>query len=317
MSTFKDEQDHFNQRSKERCAHGFIPDLDRMGDNDYFYLSPFRRQKLAQLALRPWSDFRIQHLRDHLPVGSRVLDLGCGSGWFSLELARAGFRVTSVDLSDESIALARRTLAEADLGTLGGSATYHVGNLCDWEPDSGDYQAVCYIGSLHHLAEPEKVIQRIHSRLAPNHYMVSHEPIPDNNTRAEAAFASLVRLLFSACHAWYEELSIPNDETELESLLHDVQAEYTNWADKSERVQSPMNNASEGEEILQSLKKYYDVLALQHNPSLYHRLIGGVRLPCEDDIFLIAKAIMMLENVMLEETALKPGGFNLFGRAKS
>lgn len=42
-----------------------------------------------------------------LGSGARVLDLACGHGRISLELARRGFDVVGVDLSERSIALAR------------------------------------------------------------------------------------------------------------------------------------------------------------------------------------------------------------------
>ncbi|HUF52808.1 MAG TPA: methyltransferase domain-containing protein [Dehalococcoidia bacterium] len=50
-----------------------------------------------------------------LPPGSRVLDLGCGEGGQSLDLARRfGFRVTGVDPVARHIDLARAALAGAD-----------------------------------------------------------------------------------------------------------------------------------------------------------------------------------------------------------
>jgi SAM-dependent methyltransferase len=47
--------------------------------------------------------------------GARVLDLCCGGGRHSVELARRGYRVTGVDLSEPLLNEARRMTAEADL----------------------------------------------------------------------------------------------------------------------------------------------------------------------------------------------------------
>jgi len=44
-----------------------------------------------------------------VPSGSRLLDLGCGNGFYSAEFAASGLRVTGVDLSDAVIDYARRT----------------------------------------------------------------------------------------------------------------------------------------------------------------------------------------------------------------
>lgn len=47
--------------------------------------------------------------------GERVLDVGCGTGIYALELARQGFRVIGVDQSMEMMAIAREKFREAGL----------------------------------------------------------------------------------------------------------------------------------------------------------------------------------------------------------
>ena len=51
-------------------------------------------------------DFVVERLG--LEPGARILDVACGHGRHSLELARRGFRVTGVDLSPRSLELARK-----------------------------------------------------------------------------------------------------------------------------------------------------------------------------------------------------------------
>jgi SAM-dependent methyltransferase len=50
-----------------------------------------------------------------LPPGARVLDVPCGSGRHTLELARRGYAVTGLDVSAEAVDHARRAAAEVDL----------------------------------------------------------------------------------------------------------------------------------------------------------------------------------------------------------
>jgi cyclopropane fatty-acyl-phospholipid synthase-like methyltransferase len=58
-------------------------------------------------------DFLAEHLG--LPPGSRILDVPCGSGRHTPELAARGHRVTGVDISAEAIGHARRAAARARL----------------------------------------------------------------------------------------------------------------------------------------------------------------------------------------------------------
>jgi 2-polyprenyl-3-methyl-5-hydroxy-6-metoxy-1,4-benzoquinol methylase len=58
-------------------------------------------------------DFVVERLE--LEPGARVLDVACGHGRHSLELARRGFRVTGVDLGPRSLELAREAAKRESL----------------------------------------------------------------------------------------------------------------------------------------------------------------------------------------------------------
>jgi SAM-dependent methyltransferase len=58
-------------------------------------------------------DFLVEALA--LESGARILDVACGHGRHSLELARRGFRLTGLDLSEPSLELARAAAAEEGL----------------------------------------------------------------------------------------------------------------------------------------------------------------------------------------------------------
>jgi SAM-dependent methyltransferase len=46
-----------------------------------------------------------------IPVGGRIIEVGCGTGQATLPLARAGYQITALDLGAEMAAVARRKLA--------------------------------------------------------------------------------------------------------------------------------------------------------------------------------------------------------------
>jgi len=58
-------------------------------------------------------DFVIEELK--LSEGSHILDIGCGTGRHSIELAKRGYKVTGVDLSSGMLAEARKAAAEANV----------------------------------------------------------------------------------------------------------------------------------------------------------------------------------------------------------
>jgi cyclopropane fatty-acyl-phospholipid synthase-like methyltransferase len=65
----------------------------------------FTKNTLAEV------DFLMEEMA--LPVGSAILDIGCGTGRHSVELARRGYRMTGVDLSTGMLAEAQKAAQAA------------------------------------------------------------------------------------------------------------------------------------------------------------------------------------------------------------
>jgi SAM-dependent methyltransferase len=96
----------------------------------------------------------------------RVLEIGCGIGTDTVNFARAGAQVTSIDLSERSADLARRRL---DVYGLSDRATILVGNA---EELPGllplqTFDLVYSFGVIHHSPHPRRIVDHVMSYMGP------------------------------------------------------------------------------------------------------------------------------------------------------
>jgi 2-polyprenyl-3-methyl-5-hydroxy-6-metoxy-1,4-benzoquinol methylase len=99
--------------------------------------------------------------------GKRVLEIGCGIGTDTINFARAGAQVTTIDLSDRSIELAH---SRASLFGLEDRIRFYRGNaeeltsLLPIEP----YDLIYSFGVIHHTPHPDAVVEQLRQYTQPD-----------------------------------------------------------------------------------------------------------------------------------------------------
>jgi ubiquinone/menaquinone biosynthesis C-methylase UbiE len=87
---------------------------------------------------------RVKMLSDHLHSGMTVLELGCGTGYFTRELARCGADVVAVDVSPELLEIAKADCAAENV-------RYEIHNACALGYGDAVFDSVVGSSVLHHL----------------------------------------------------------------------------------------------------------------------------------------------------------------------
>lgn len=139
-------------------------------------VNPAEIARFDSLAARWWDpDGESRPLHDLNPVrvayvaartdlrGAKIADVGCGGGLLSEALARAGAKVTGIDLGAKVIEVAKLHLHESGL-----SVDYRVQSSSDLaaaEPASFD--AVCCMELVEHVPDPQALVNDLATMLKP------------------------------------------------------------------------------------------------------------------------------------------------------
>jgi SAM-dependent methyltransferase len=304
----------FDRRIQERIDAGVVPDLRRAIKNDFFYKSFWRDPQFIRLYLGEMAAVYLRMLRQYGGANLRILDAGCGPGYFSLELARAGHHVVGVDISERSIEIARKTLAENPFKMQFGSLEYRV---LPFQEATGAYDAVLFSGTLHHFPDPEKNIRLAFDLLKAGGLILCYEPCHEEWRLEDAAQVALMRLLLSLTGSWYEPFlgtDICRDEVEFENYVKDIHTEYITERDKTEPAgQSPNDNSSPGSAIIAALRHH--LIELEYKPgfSFIYRLLGGLR-GSEKVVSALANLLALYDQVAVKRGYMKSNGFFFVGR---
>ncbi len=106
----------------------------------------------------------------HLPAlfaslhgeGKSLLEIGCGIGVDSIQLAKRGYEVTAVDLTENALAVARQFAARR-----GVSIDFRLGNAEGLDFPDQSFDAVYSFGVLHHTPDIGRSVAEVHRVLRP------------------------------------------------------------------------------------------------------------------------------------------------------
>ena len=111
---------------------------------------------------------RVNMLSSHLKPGMAVLELGCGAGYFTKELARSGAEIVAIDVSPELLEIARSNCSVPNV-------QYQIENAYQLSYEDAAFDSVVGSSVLHHL-EIGKALRDIYRVLKPAGTIYFTEP---------------------------------------------------------------------------------------------------------------------------------------------
>jgi SAM-dependent methyltransferase len=111
---------------------------------------------------------RVKMLSGHLKPGMTILELGCGTGYFTHELARSGAGIVAIDISPELLEIARAKRS-------GPNIRYEIQDACALTYADAMFDSVVGSSILHHL-EIEQALREVYRVLKPSGTIYFTEP---------------------------------------------------------------------------------------------------------------------------------------------
>lgn len=144
----------------------------------YEYLAGCYDRFTADVDYAAWADYLEKHFsRSKLPIHT-VLDLACGTGSLTCELARRGYEMIGSDLSEEMLALAAEKARDVD-----GIPPIFLHQAMEDLDLYGTIDAcVCCLDSVNYVTRPKllaRAFQRVHTFLMPGGLFLFDINTPD------------------------------------------------------------------------------------------------------------------------------------------
>jgi SAM-dependent methyltransferase len=163
--------------------------VERMGAGGERWLrtKPFSAPPIHELreCLRVFA-----HIVERLGLGFRaqVLDVGCGPGWLSEFLARCGYWVTGVDVSEDMVRIARERIAAISEPVGEGVealAEFHAMPVREM-PWTERFDAAILYDAMHHFDDELATLRVIRRTLVPGGRIFIHEGVrPEEGSEGE------------------------------------------------------------------------------------------------------------------------------------
>lgn len=295
--TLKKEADAFDRQTDERIRHGFIPDLRRLRKVDWFYNNPWRDPEIVRMHVMPKIDFIIGIAKKR---GGRVLEIGCGFGYLSLELARNGLDVVGIDISPRSIDVAKKFASENTFKDGFGTLEYLCGDIMSMGLEEAAFDSVVFFGTLHHMQDVGAVLSKVGRSLREGGNLIVCEPVRENFTMEAAEFAAVLRAILPTWLPYEEKLKGIRTPASWQRYVKQIYDEYT----YKDHEQSPCDNSTASEKaMLDAIGRLFEIKTVERHDAFLDKLIGGLR---GDDRYRLAEFLKFLDEEMIRTKKLKP-----------
>ena len=111
---------------------------------------------------------RVEMLTSHVTPGMSVLEVGCGTGYFTKELVKKGAQIIAIDISEDLLEVARREISSSNV-------IFKLENAYSLKFKDSSFDTIVGSSVLHHL-EVDKALSEFKRVLKPNGTIYFTEP---------------------------------------------------------------------------------------------------------------------------------------------
>lgn len=125
--------------------------MDDISDIAAFYNSDPEREHARLERHQLEQDLTRRYLTEYLPSQGKILEIGAGTGRYTLGLAKQSYTIVAVDLSENLLAICKKVIIDNGLEK---QVRFVVGDARDLKQvGEKDFDAVLLMGPLYHLVE--------------------------------------------------------------------------------------------------------------------------------------------------------------------
>ncbi|TMI29857.1 class I SAM-dependent methyltransferase [Candidatus Bathyarchaeota archaeon] len=277
----------------------FIADLRWLKAWPSILRSPWRQPYLAGLTFG-----ETLRLVNEFVTGQRlkILDVGCGRGWLSLELSREGHYVLGLDSDPVMIEVARRSMESDPEKTERGSLEHVVSDFSSWKHPVSTFDLIIFSRVLHHVPKPESAVKQAHSLLRPGGRIICVEHAYDQFDRRGATWFYHVRRTLE--HAgWYssEKRLSENADASITEIMEE-------WFEPARK-----EHFNRFDDMVKPLRKWFLERSLSWEPYIYWDILTDMYVPDAEAENAVARSVYAMERALVDTGAISPVLFCFVG----
>ena len=231
----------------------------------------------------------------------RILDVGCGWGSTSLELARAGHDVLGLDSSQESVQVAKRARSKS----LSGRLEYHVADFTSWKTQDR-YDLAIFSRVLHHIPWPRKTLEKVKGLLSSKGSIICVEYAYDRFDRTSAIWFYHIRRLLEEA-GWFTSRKRVSDNVRVS--VNRILREWQTHGRK-ERL-------NRFQEMYRPMRELFREKHFSWEPYIFWDLIMDMRIRSAETESAVGRFVKENEKVLIHRGAVSPILFCFVGEKRS
>ncbi len=301
----------FDKIALSKKKINFCSDVRSRKINYNLYNNPWRYPLTRKLTIQKKIDFVLKNCKKN----QKVVDIGCGLGTLTFELARKGIKVDAIDISQQSLKFAKNTaekrLNKKEILLINFKKVKVEEYFKSLQRDSID--RAIFFRTLHHIPNPEKLFKLIKSKLKKNGKIIVMEPFRSSVSYFTGLFAFLIRLLSPTWLSRNKKFNFKKN-SDIEKNIKIILDEYKYISKKKGYDQSPMDNVtSNPDKVIKLISKNFDIEVMEEEDSFKDKILGGIR---GKDKSKIIRFLDLFDEFLIKKNILKGTSYKIVARKK-